>query len=166
MARRTSTRRLLVGAVIATTLLTACSDSADDTAATQTTAPAAASSAPALAVEELAEGDQGTELDVDVDGPVQVNYRKITIPPGGGTGEHCHYGQLIGVVESGTLTHYAPIYKSGVHEYRTGDSLVEGAGYVHEGKNEGTEDVVLWVTYVTPEGEPLAETDLAECDKR
>ena len=45
-----------------------------------------------------------------------------------------------------------------------GESIVEGAGYVHEGRNEGEADVVLWVTYVVPDGEPLAETDLALCE--
>lgn len=39
-----------------------------------------------------------------------------------------------------------------------------GAGYVHEGVNEGDEDVVLLVTYVIEEGMPLAQTDLALCD--
>ena len=29
---------------------------------------------------------------------------------------------------------------------------------------EGDVAVVLWVAYVTPEGEPLAETDLTHCD--
>ena len=95
---------------------------------------------------------------------VGVTFREITLKPGASTGEHCHHWQLVGVVHEGTLTHYADIYPDGVHEYKTGDSLIEGAGYKHEGKNEGEEDVVLWVTYIIPEGEPLAETDLSRCD--
>lgn len=119
---------------------------------------------PAVTAEDLGEGDRSESLDLDVKGPVQVNYRRITIPPGAGTGKHCHYGNLIATVEQGTLTHYAPIYPSGVHRYRTGDAIHEGSGYIHEGKNEGEEDVVLLVTYVTPEGEPLAETELDRCE--
>ena len=106
-------------------------------------------------------------MDVEVDGGaegVQVNFREITIEPGAGTGRHCHYGQLIAVVEQGDLTHYADIYPGGVHVYRTGESIIEGAGYPHEGRNEGQEDVVLMVSYVTPDGKPLAETDLTNCD--
>jgi quercetin dioxygenase-like cupin family protein len=122
-----------------------------------------ASTAPVTAVD-LAAGTQEDGVDVEVAGPTQVAFREITLKPGGGTGPHCHYGQLIAVVEAGVFTHYAPIYPTGSHVYTAGDSLVEGAGYVHEGKNEGTEDVVLTVTYVIPEGEPLAETDLANCD--
>jgi len=113
---------------------------------------------------DFSEGDLPAAVDIEVAGPVQVNHRLITIQPGAGTGLHCHYGNLIATVESGELTHYAPIYPGGVHVYRAGDAIVEGAGYVHEGKNEGTVDMVLRVTYVTPEGKPLAETDLANCD--
>ena len=162
-------RRLarLTAALCATALvaaLAACGNGSSEDAAAP--AASAAPTAPQLAVEELGEGRQAKSLAVDVKGPVQVNYRKITFPPGAGTGKHCHDGNLVGVVERGTLTHYAPVYDDGVHEYEAGDSLVEGAGYVHEGRNEGTEDVVLWVTYLTPEGDPLSQSDLAQCDAR
>ena len=117
---------------------------------------------------DLAAGQQDQPVDVEVDGGAEgvgVTFREITIEPGAGTGEHCHHGQLIAVVEQGDLTHYADIYPGGVHVYRAGESIIEGAGYPHEGRNEGTEDVVLMVTYVIPEGEPLAETDLTRCDR-
>jgi quercetin dioxygenase-like cupin family protein len=118
----------------------------------------------AVKVEELGEGDQAAGMKLGFKGPLQVNFRRITIPPGAGTGKHCHDGNLIAVVDQGTLTHYAPIYASGVHTYNKGDSIFEGSGYIREGKNEGDEDVVLMVTYVTPEGDPLAETDLKHCE--
>lgn len=116
----------------------------------------------------LAEGIYPGAIEVAVDDAagVQVVLREITIQPGASTGEHCHRGQLVGVVKQGTLTHYAPIYPSGVHEYVAGDAIVEGAGYVHEGVNEGTVPVVLEVTYLIEHGEPLAQTDLAQCDAR
>lgn len=117
-----------------------------------------------IVVEELGKGEQDAAVDVEVAGPTQVAFRRITIKPGAGTGEHCHAGQLVAVVEQGELTHYAPIYPGGVHVYETGDSIVEGEGYIHEGINEGTEDVVLLVTYVIAEGQPLAQTDLSQCD--
>jgi quercetin dioxygenase-like cupin family protein len=103
-------------------------------------------------------------VDVEVNGPAQVVFRRIIIRPGAGTGRHCHAGQLVAVVEQGELTHYAPTYPGGVHVYKTGDSVVEGARYVHEGKNLGTQDLVLLVTYVIAEGQPLAQTDLSKCD--
>lgn len=121
--------------------------------------------APPVSVEELGAGEQAESVDVEVGGPVAVTFRRITLQPGAGTGEHCHYGQLIAVVEQGTFTHRAPVYPTGEHIYHAGDTIIEGAGYVHEGLNEGDEPVVLLVTYVTEEGEPLAETDLSNCDQ-
>jgi quercetin dioxygenase-like cupin family protein len=148
--------------VLALFSLTACGeDAAKDSGATGATA-----TEPTVQVEELGDGTQTKDLAVDVKGPLQVKFRKITIPPGLGTGKHCHYGNLIAVVKQGTLTHYAPIYPSGVHTYKKGDSIVEGSGYVHEGKNEGDENVVLMVTYITPEGDPPAETELDRCNSR
>lgn len=128
-----------------------------------------ASATPTAPVEavDIAAGQTDDDVDVAVaagaDG-VGVTFREITIAPGAGTGKHCHDGQLIAVVTQGTLTHYAPTHPGGVREYEEGDAVVEGAGYVHEGVNEGDVDVVLWVTYVIPEGDPLAETDLALCE--
>lgn len=115
---------------------------------------------------DLASGEQVEPVEVLVDGGpdgVDVTFREITIEPGAGTGEHCHYGQLIAVVKEGELTHYAETHPGGVHVYKAGDSIIEGASYPHEGRNEGDTDVVLWVTYVIPDGKPLAETDLANC---
>lgn len=117
---------------------------------------------------DLAAGDQDGPVSVNVDGGAEgvgVTFREITIKPGASTGVHCHYGQLIAVVKEGNLTHYAAMYPGGVHVYETGDSIVEGAGYQHEGRNEGTSNVVLWVTYIIPEGKPLAETALENCEQ-
>ena len=126
--------------------------------------PTPSISAASVVVEELGKGEQKTAIDVEVAGPLQVAFRRITLHPGAGTGLHCHEGQLIAMVESGVLTHYAPVYPTGVHVYTAGDSLVEGADYEHQGKNEGTEDVVQLATYVIAKGEPLAQTDLSQCD--
>jgi len=127
---------------------------------------AASTDAPVTAVDHAA-GELDESVDVSVDGGdagVDVTFREITIAPGAGTGEHCHYGQLIAVVKEGSLTHYAPTHPGGVHVYEEGDAIIEGAGYIHEGRNEGDTDVVLWVTYVIPDGEPLAETALENCE--
>jgi len=125
--------------------------------------PTPSISAAPVVVEELGKGEQKSAIDVEVAGPLQVAYRRITLRPGAGTGLHCHEGQLIALVESGVLTHYAPVYPTGVHVYTAGQSVVEGADYKHQGKNEGTEDLVLLATYVIAKGEPLAQTDLRKC---
>ncbi|HEU0103152.1 MAG TPA: cupin domain-containing protein [Mycobacteriales bacterium] len=141
--------------------LAGCGTTSPPTAAP---APASSASAAPVVVEELGKGERDAAVDVEVAGPAQVAFRRITLRPGAGTGMHCHDGQLIALVESGVLTHYAPVYPTGVHVYDTGEALVEGAGYAHEGRNEGQEDVVLMVTYVIAEGQPLAQTDLSHCD--
>ena len=145
--------------------LTSCAASPPPVSAPSSAASPSETPTPVVAVD-LAAGAQDAPVNVSVTGDegVTVTFREITIAPGAGTGEHCHYGQLIAVVQEGTLTHYADIYPGGVHVYETGDSIIEGAGYRHQGRNEGDEDVVLWVTYVIPEGKPLAETDLSHCD--
>jgi quercetin dioxygenase-like cupin family protein len=128
--------------------------------------PSGSTLAPVRAVD-LAAGEQVEPVEVRVDGGaagVDVTFREITIEPGAGTGEHCHYGQLIAVVKEGELTHYSDTHPGGVRVYETGESIIEGAGYPHEGVNEGDSNVILWVTYVIPDGKPLAETDLAHCD--
>lgn len=157
--------RAIALALVLGVALTSCAASPSPVSAQSPSASPSETPAPVVAVD-LAAGAQDAPVNVSVAGDegVTVTFREITIAPGAGTGEHCHYGQLIAVVQEGTLTHYADIYPGGVHVYETGDSIIEGAGYRHQGRNEGDEDVVLWVTYVIPEGKPLAETDLSHCD--
>jgi len=123
---------------------------------------------PAVAAVDLATGESDESVDIEVDAGAEgvgVTFREITLAPGATTGPHCHYGQLIAVVHEGELTHYSETHPDGVRVYETGEAIVEGAGYPHEGRNEGDTPVVLWVTYIIPEGKPLAETDLANCSE-
>lgn len=165
-------RRLSAAALVLTVGMALSSCAADPVlseravASPTPTASADAKADASISAIDFAEGEQDGAVQVSVDGGedgVGVTFREITIKPGASTGVHCHYGQLIGVVKQGSLTHYADLYPDGVHVYETGDSLVEGASYQHEGRNEGTTDVILWVTYIIPEGKPLAETVLANC---
>ena len=81
--------------------------------------------------------------------------RLLTIAPGGGTGWHFHPGDVFGVVRSGTLTHYAgDCSVDGV--YPAGSTITErsGPGYVHAGRNEGPDPLVMWVLYVNPADPP------------
>lgn len=144
-------------------LLGGCATPTTPTTPEAITPPPTESLAPVSAVE-LAAGEDPDGIEVEVGGPSQVVFRKITLQPGAGTGEHCHAGQLIAVVQEGVFTHYAPIYPDGVRVYQAGEAIVEGAGYVHQGVNEGDVPMVLLVTYLIEEGQPLAQTDLALCE--
>lgn len=168
--RSTSIRRgvvLLAGA----SMLTAGACSSGDAEApvdTEITPPPASQivgTQPVLAVD-IVQGLQEQPVDVEVDGDqgVAVTFREITIAAGTSTARHCHHGQLIAVVKQGEITHYSDTFAEGSHTFRAGDSIVEGAGYPHEARNEGTEDVILMVTYVTPVGKPIVEEDLSQCE--
>ncbi|MFJ8896813.1 hypothetical protein ACIRCZ_19680 [Leifsonia sp. NPDC102414] len=115
------------------------------------------------AADDTATGSTLASVGVSVGGPVTITDKTVTLAPGKGTGRHCHYGYVVGVVVQGELTHHAPIYPTGVHTYHKGDAIIEGPGYLHDGKNDGRGNTVLKVTYFTPQGKPLAETDPAKC---
>ncbi|MFF5936186.1 cupin domain-containing protein [Streptomyces sp. NPDC012508] len=89
-------------------------------------------------------------------GDTDVTVRTVTIAPGGSTGWHHHPGQLIAVVQSGTLTR--TLDDCSVEATSAGEAFIEPAGrkHVHIGRNLGTEPVVLYVTYLLPEGAPLS----------
>lgn len=90
-------------------------------------------------------------------GDTDVTFRTITVEPGGSTGWHTHSGQLIAVVKSGTLTR--TLSDCSVEVTPAGTSFIEpsGAGHRHIGRNLGSEPVVLWVTYLLPEGSALSD---------
>ena len=92
-----------------------------------------------------------------VDGVDYVT-REITIQPGGSTGWHWHPGQVYGVIREGTLTHYDATDCAVDGVYNVGDPITErsGPGYIHVGRNLGPVPLVMWVGYIEPAGEPLA----------
>lgn len=94
--------------------------------------------------------DAVTLSDSTADGSHYVA-KLLTIAPGGGTGWHVHPGDVFGVVRSGTLTHYSgDCSVDGV--YPAGSTITErsGPGYVHAGRNEGPDPLVMWVLYANP----------------
>ncbi|MEU4500387.1 cupin domain-containing protein [Streptomyces sp. NPDC024089] len=106
----------------------------------------------------LAKGTSTGKLEVRTpDGRTDVTFRTITVEPGGSTGWHTHRGRLIAVVRSGTLTR--TLDDCSVEETPEGSSFIEpsGADHRHIGRNLGTEPVVLWVTYLLPEGSELSD---------
>lgn len=108
--------------------------------------------------ETLAEGVSRKPVRVRTHGPTDVRVRTITVEPGGQTGWHYHPGRLIAVIASGTLTRTlaAPHGTCTVETSGPGDAFVEedGARHVHNGRNLGSEPVIMQVTYVLPQGAP------------
>lgn len=105
----------------------------------------------------LAKGTSDGELKVEPpEGDTDVVVRTITIAPGGSTGWHHHPGQVIAVVQAGTLTR--TLEDCSVEVTSAGGAFVEASGgeHVHVGRNLGSEPVVLYVTYLLPKGAPLS----------
>lgn len=89
---------------------------------------------------------------------VDYVFREITIAPGGSTGWHWHTGQLYGVINEGTLTHYAADCSvDGVYPAGAGVFEPSGADHVHIGRNLGDVPLVMHVLYVLPAGSALSE---------
>ncbi|MFI1012221.1 cupin domain-containing protein [Streptomyces sp. NPDC020965] len=104
----------------------------------------------------LAQGVSKGKLKLKAKGRTDVIVRTITIEPGGSTGWHYHDGQLLAVVQSGTLTR--TLEDCSVEVTPAGSAFVEpsGAQHRHIGRNRGTEPVVLYLTYLLPHGSPLS----------
>jgi len=132
---------------------------------------------PAAAVATPGSGVSGTVVAVGTspgklkvktpNGRTDVTFRTITVEPGGSTGWHTHRGQLIAVVKSGTLTR--TLDDCTVEVTPAGTSFIEpsGAKHRHIGRNLGSEPVVLWVTYLLPEGSPLSDdADAVDCGRK
>lgn len=129
--------------------------------------PAAAVATPGSGVSGtvVAKGTSEGKLKVKTPkGRTDVTFRTITVEPGGSTGWHTHKGQLIVVVKSGTLTR--TLDDCSVEVTPAGTSFIEPSGLDHRhiGRNLGTEPVVLWVTYLLPQGSELSDdADAADC---
>ncbi len=113
----------------------------------------------------LATGTSAGTMKVETKGPTDVVVRTITIAPGGSTGWHHHPGQLIAVVQKGTLSR--TLEDCSVETTTAGQSFIEpsGAKHRHIGRNLGSEPVVLYVTYMLPAGSPLSvDADAPACE--
>jgi quercetin dioxygenase-like cupin family protein len=86
------------------------------------------------------------------DGPATVTVRTLTIRPGEVLAWHYHPGYAFNVVKSGTLTVEEGC--GGEAPITSGQAFEELDGHVHRAKNLGTEDVVVYNTFIVPEGNP------------
>jgi quercetin dioxygenase-like cupin family protein len=86
-------------------------------------------------------------------GPATVTVRTLTIPPGEVGAWHYHPGYAFNVVKSGVLT-VENGCGGGDENLTPGQAFEELEGDVHRAKNLGTEPVVVYNTFVVPEGKP------------
>ncbi|GAA2058164.1 cupin domain-containing protein [Williamsia deligens] len=132
-----------------------------------TTLPAASATPSAgITAQTLAAADIPAGLLPFISGPGTATARRITIAPGGTTGWHFHDGRIVGIVESGTLTHPGADCKPVT--YRAGQLIIEpeGKANTHRGQNLTDKPVVLDVVYLLPKGAPFFEDAAAPpCDR-
>jgi len=78
---------------------------------------------------------------------------KNTLAPGGVFGWHQHSGPVWVVIASGALTLYQgddPACQG--TEYGPGSAFLDPGDHTHNARNEGSVDVVVYVTFMLPEG--------------
>jgi quercetin dioxygenase-like cupin family protein len=74
--------------------------------------------------------------------------RELTIIPGGSSGWHFHPGPTYVIVTQGTLSLYeANDPTCTAQRFTAGDGFVEAPGDVHVARNEGTTNLVLFITF-------------------
>jgi quercetin dioxygenase-like cupin family protein len=115
----------------------------------------------------------GRARPIAVDNP-ELALGRVTIMPGAAIPSHHHPGTQIGVVVQGTLTYSvftgevawhrasapsaAPrmIQPGETVRVEVGDALVESPGSIHQGRNDGTVPLIIYLSTLFPEGEPRA----------
>jgi quercetin dioxygenase-like cupin family protein len=86
------------------------------------------------------------------DGPATVTVRTLTLAPGETLAWHYHPGYAFNVVKSGTLT--VEDGCGGDEALIQGTAFEETEGRVHRAKNLTTEPVVVYNTFIVPQGKP------------
>ena len=87
-----------------------------------------------------------------VNGPATVTVRTLAIAPGEVLAWHYHPGYAFNVVKRGELT--VEDGCGGEEPLIPGQAFEELDGRVHRAKNLGTEEVLVYNTFIVPEGNP------------
>jgi quercetin dioxygenase-like cupin family protein len=83
----------------------------------------------------------------------RINVIRYTITPGGVFGWHQHGGPLWATVVSGNLTIYHGDDPTCTGEvYPAGSVFMDAGNHTHNARNEGSENLVVLVTFMLPEG--------------
>jgi quercetin dioxygenase-like cupin family protein len=84
----------------------------------------------------------------------EVSIVKVTLPPGKSTGWHKHLFPVFAYVLQGTLT--VEIENKKPMQFPANSSFSEVINRLHNGINNGTEDVVLIAFFMGEKGKPLS----------
>ena len=81
-------------------------------------------------------------------------FQQLTISPGGYTGWHTHPGPTFVAVAQGEGTLYHGIAGCPSHKYGTGSAFFQPTTEVHNLRNEGSTQLVVYAFYALPSGTP------------
>ena len=84
----------------------------------------------------------------------EVSIVKVIIPPGKSTGWHNHVFPVFAYVIQGTLTIEVENHKT--MQFQAGTSFPEVINTLHNGINNGKEDVILIAFFMGEKGKPLS----------
>lgn len=95
------------------------------------------------------------KIRLDTEGPSTLAVTENRVAPGGHFGWHSHPGPSLVIVKSGTSTFYdGDDPDCTPHVHTAGTAYVDPGGHTHIARNEGSEELVLLVTRLAPEGVP------------
>ena len=84
----------------------------------------------------------------------EVSIVKVTLPPGKSTGWHKHFFPVFAYVLKGTLT--VEVENKKTLQFPINSSFSEVINTLHNGVNNGNEDVVLIAFFMGEKGKPLS----------
>jgi len=96
----------------------------------------------------------GLKVKMKTDGTSDLYITHIRIAPGGEGGWHSHPGMSILAVKAGEATFYEDEAPTTPIVFGVGQAMTEGAGEVHNVKNEGAVDLELVVLQIVAPGAP------------
>ena len=105
-----------------------------------------------LTREELAVGRLADAFKIQTSSPTDFHVQHVVLEPGADSGWHTHPGIALDIVKSGTLTAYLDDGQCQPVKVEAGQVFMFPAGVTHIARNEGTEPVEVYVTYVVAAG--------------
>ena len=86
---------------------------------------------------------------IQVNNTQETVIQQVIIQPGGHTGWHSHPGPAVVLIKSGQMSFYdGDDPTCTVRTYSAGEAFIDsGQGHVHIARNEGSDNLELWVTY-------------------
>ena len=84
----------------------------------------------------------------------EIAFQQLTIAPGGHTGWHTHPGPTFVAVAQGEGTLYHGMTGCPSHKYGAGSGFFQPSTEVHNFRNEGSSELVVYGLYLLPPGTP------------